>query len=309
MDRLDAIRLFLRVVECGSFSAAAKEAGIGQSAVSKQIAALEKQFNHPLLKRSSRGIALTDAGRTFYDGALRLRDEFDQLELNVKYGADEPAGTLRISVAPVFGRFYIVPRLPALLARYPALNLELRVSERHVDLIEENIDVAIRHGELQDSALTQRKLADSPLITVASPDYLAKYGVPASPAELSEHQCISFNAGRGIHPWRFVDGHGKAFTLMPQGRFQSNDGEQQRAAALAGLGITQFPAWLAGPDLASGALVPVLREFAVGSMPVSAVFATKQTANSKVRVFVEYMLGTLDEDLPLGAGDESGRLV
>ncbi|MXP52005.1 hypothetical protein FD737_02775 [Pantoea sp. Seng] len=158
------------------------------------------------------------------------------------YGADEPAGTLRISVAPVFGRFYIVPRLPALLTRFPALNVELRVSERHVDLIEENIDVAIRHGELQDSALTQRKLADSPLITVASTDYQARYGVPASPAELSEHQCISFNAGRGMHPWRFADGHAKAITLMPQGRFQSNDGEQQRAVALAGLGITQFPA-------------------------------------------------------------------
>lgn len=303
MDRLDAIRLFLRVVEYGSFSAAAKEAGVGQSAVSKQVAALEGQFNQQLLKRSSRGIALTEAGKAFYDGALRLRDEFEQLETRVKFGADEAAGTLRISVAPVFGRFYIVPRLPALLERHPALNIELRVSERHVNLIEENIDVAIRHGELQDSALTQRKLAESPLITLASPEYLAKHGAPTSPAELSEHQCIAFNGGRGVHPWRFLDGHGKPYTLMPQGRFQSNDGEQQRAAALAGMGITQFPAWLAGPDLASGALVPVLREFAVGSMPVSAVFATKQMTNSKVRVFVEYLLGTLREDLPSGVED------
>lgn len=303
MDRLDAIRLFLRVVECGSFSAAAKEAGVGQSAVSKQIAALESQFNHQLLKRSSRGIALTEAGKAFYDGALRLRDEFEQLETRVKYGADEASGTLRISVAPVFGRFYIIPRLPALLERYPALNIELRVSERHVDLIEENIDVAIRHGELQDSALTQRKLSDSPLITVASPAYIARCGEPTSPAELSEHQCIAFNGGRGVHPWHFMDGQGKALTLMPQGRFQSNDGEQQRAAALAGLGITQIPAWIAGTDLASGALVPVLKEFATGTMPVSAVFATKQMANSKVRVFVEYLLGTLREDLPLVGGD------
>lgn len=298
MDRLDAIRLFLRVVECGSFSAAAKEAGVGQSAVSKQVAALEGQFKQQLLKRSSRGIALTEAGEAFYDGALRLRDEFEQLETRVKFGADEAAGTLRISVAPVFGRFYIVPRLPALLERHPALNIELRVSERHVNLIEENIDIAIRHGELQDSALTQRKLAESSLITLASPEYLAKHGAPTSPAELSGHQCIAFNGGRGVHPWRFLDGHGKTFTLMPQGRFQSNDGEQQRAAALAGMGITQFPAWLAGPDLASGALVPVLREFAVGSMPISAVFAAKQMTNSKVRVFVEYLLGTLREDLP-----------
>lgn len=303
MDRLDAIRLFLRVVECGSFSAAAKEAGVGQSAVSKQVAALESQFNQQLLKRSSRGIALTEAGKAFYDGALRLRDEFEQLETHVKFGADEAAGTLRISVAPVFGRFYIVPRLPALLERHPALNIELRVSERHVNLIEENIDVAIRHGEMQDSALTQRKLAESPLITLASPEYLAKHGAPTSPAELSGHQCIAFNGGRGVHPWRFLDKYGKPFTLMPQGRFQSNDGEQQRAAALAGMGITQFPAWLAGPDLASGALVPVLREFAVGSMPISAVFATKQMTNSKVRVFVEYLLGTLREDLPSGVGE------
>ncbi len=298
MDRLDAIRLFMRVVECESFSAAAKEAGVGQSAVSKQIAALESQFNHQLLKRSSRGIALTDAGKEFYDGALRLLDEFDQLESSVKYGADEAAGTLRISVAPVFGRFYIVPRLPALFERYPALNIELHVSERHIDLIEENIDLAIRHGELQDSALTQRKLVESPLITVGSPSYLARHGAPTSPAELGKHQCIVFNGGRGVHPWHFLDEQGKPITYIPQGRFRSNDGEQQRAAALSGMGITQLPAWLAGPDLASGALVPMLREFTRGSMPVSAVFATRQMANSKVRVFVAYLMETLKIDLP-----------
>ncbi|UHM90521.1 LysR family transcriptional regulator [Rahnella victoriana] len=298
MDRLDAIRLFMRVVECESFSAAAKEAGIGQSAVSKQIAALENQFNHQLLKRSSRGIALTDAGKEFYDGALRLLDEYDQLESSVKYGADEAAGTLRISVAPVFGRFYIVPRLPALFERYPALNIELRVSERHIDLIEENIDIAIRHGELQDSALTQRKLAESPLITVGSPDYLARHGAPSSPAELGKHQCIVFNGGRGVHPWHFLDEQGKPIIHIPQGRFRSNDGEQQRAAALSGMGIAQIPAWLAGPDLASGALVPLLREFTRGAMPVSAVFATRQMANSKVRVFVAYLMETLKIDLP-----------
>ncbi|VTQ54686.1 LysR family transcriptional regulator [Campylobacter jejuni] len=298
MDRLDAIRLFMRVVECESFSAAAKEAGVGQSAVSKQIAALENQFNHQLLKRSSRGIALTDAGKEFYDGALRLLDEYDQLESSVKYGADEAAGTLRISVAPVFGRFYIVPRLPALFERYPALNIELRVSERHIDLIEENIDIAIRHGELQDSALTQRKLAESPLITVGSPGYLARHGAPSSPAELGNHQCIVFNGGRGVHPWHFLDEQGKPIIHIPQGRFRSNDGEQQRAAALSGMGIAQLPAWLAGPDLASGALVPLLREFTRGAMPVSAVFATRQMANSKVRVFVAYLMETLKIDLP-----------
>lgn len=298
MDRLDAIRLFMRVVECGSFSAAAKEAGVGQSAVSKQIAALESQFNHQLLKRSSRGIALTDAGKEFYDGALRLLDEFDRLESSIKYGSDEAAGTLRISVAPVFARFYIVPRLPALFERYPALNIELRVSERHIDLIEENIDLAIRHGELQDSALTQRKLVESPLITVASPDYLARQGTPASPAELGDHQCIVFNGSHGVHPWHFRDEQGKPITYIPQGRFRSNDGEQQRAAALSGMGIVQLPAWLAGPDLASGALVPMLREFTIGSTPVSAVFATRQMANSKVRVFVAYLMEILQIDLP-----------
>ncbi|WP_072017037.1 substrate binding domain-containing protein [Enterobacter cancerogenus] len=134
----------------------------------------------------------------------------------------------------------IVPSLPAPLAQYPELNVVNPVSRRHVNLIEKNLDVAIHHSELQNSSLTQRKLADSPLLTVASPDYLAKYGVPASPADLSKHQCIAFNAGRGMHPWRFMDQHGKAITLMPQGRFQSNDGEQQWAAALAGLGLRSF---------------------------------------------------------------------
>lgn len=299
MDRLDAIRLFLRVVECGSFSAAAKEAGVGQSAVSKQIAALESRFNSQLLKRSSRGLALTDAGKAFYDGALRLREEFDQLEANVSYGQAEAAGTLRIAVAPVFGRYYIVPRLPALLERYPALNVELLVSDRHVDLIEENIDLAIRHGELRDSALIQRKLADSPLVTLASSAYLAKHGMPATPADLDQHTCIGFNGGRGVHPWHFINGDGARITHLPQGRFRSNDGEQQRVAALCGLGIAQFPMWLTCGDISSGALVPILQAFTVGSLPISALFATRQVASSKVRVFVDYLQETLNEDLPV----------
>ncbi len=298
MDRLDTIRLFLRVVESGSFSAAAKEIGIGQSAVSKQIAALESKFNSQLLQRSSRGMSLTEAGKVFYDGAIRLRNEFDQLEASVKYRHAEAAGTLRIAVAPVFGRYYIVPRLVALLERYPALNIELQVSERQVDLIEENIDIAIRHGELHDSALTQRKLTDSPLMTVASPAYLLKNGEPASLADLNDHACITFNGGRRVHPWRFINDKGAAVTHLPQGRFCSNDGEQQRSAVLAGLGISQLPAWLACGDLASGAMVPILRQFATGTHPISAVFATRQMTNRKVRVFIDYLFTTLAEDLP-----------
>lgn len=302
MDRLDAIRLFLRVVESGSFSAAAKEIGIGQSAVSKQIAALESKFNSQLLQRSSRGLSLTEAGKVFYNGAIRLRDEFEQLESSVQYRQAEAVGTLRIAVAPVFGRFYIVPRLAALLERYPALNVELLVSERQVDLIEENIDIAIRHGELHDSSLTQRKLADSPLITVASPAYLRKNGVPASPADLCDHACISFNGSRRVHPWRFINEQGAPITHLPQGRFRSNDGEQQRSAVLSGLGIAQLPAWLACGELASGAMEPILRKFSTGTHPISAIFATRQMTSRKIRVFVDYLLATLQEDLPVVEG-------
>src|ERR1700733_14180119 len=159
MDRLDAMRLFVRVVERGSFSAVAREVGVGQSAVSKQIAALEAHLGAQLMRRTSRSMTLTDAGHVFYESALRLVKEFDAAESLVGRGQSAPSGLIRVTVAPVFGRLYIVPRLESFFSRYPEIDLEFLVTDRLVNLVEEGVDLAIHNGAMKDSALIAMRIA------------------------------------------------------------------------------------------------------------------------------------------------------
>lgn len=183
MDRLDAMRLFVRVVERGSFSAVARETGVGQSAVSKQIAALEAHLGAQLMRRTSRSMTLTDAGHIFYESALRLVDEFEAAESLIGRGQSAPSGLIRVTVAPVFGRLYIVPRLPEFFARYPDISVELTGSGRNINLIEEGVDLAIRNGELVDSNMIVRRIAMAPFATVGTPAYFAIRGEPQTPAD------------------------------------------------------------------------------------------------------------------------------
>ncbi len=203
MDRLAAIRMFVRVVQSGSFSAVAREAGVGQPAVSKQITALEAHLGAQLLRRTSRSQSLTEAGQDFYESAVRLIDDLEAAESRVGRGQSAPSGLIRVTVAPVFGRLYIVPRLQEFFARYPDIIVECVVTDRTVNLVEEGVDLAIHNGELKDSTLIARKIARTPVITVASPPYLKKHGEPASPSELERHQCIIYAPLGAPRAWSF----------------------------------------------------------------------------------------------------------
>jgi DNA-binding transcriptional LysR family regulator len=295
MDRLDAMRLFVRVVERGSFSAVAREAGIGQSAVSKQIAALEAHLGAQLMRRTSRRMILTDAGQIFYESALRLVDEFDAAESLVGRGQSAPSGLVRVTVAPVFGRLYIVPRLPAFFARYPDISIELTGAGRAINLIEEGVDLAIRNGELADSSMIVRRIAMAPFATVATPAYLAARGVPRTPAELNAHSCLIFAPNHEPLPWEFRDG---SATILhyPKANFRTEDAEQIRAAVLADLGLAHGPAWVFAPEIASGALRVVLADDAPGPLAISAVHPAGRRLPSKVRVFIDFLVETLAGD-------------
>lgn len=295
MDRLDAMKLFVRVVESGSFSAVAREVGIGQSAVSKQIAGLEAWLNTQLLNRTSRSLSLTETGRVFYEGCLKLTDECSALESTVKHGQAEPSGLVRVAVAPVFGRLYIVPHLSAFFQRFPAIRIELVASERQVNLVEENLDLAIRHGELRDSSLAMRKLAVSPLVTVASQEYLERYGTPQNPAELARHACITYTGGGEDRPWVFAKPAGARLIIQPEGQFRTNDGEHIRAAVLANMGIAQVPAWLVGPELASGTLRAILQDDQTETIAISALYHSRRRLNARVRIFVDFLADKLSE--------------
>lgn len=297
MDRLDGIQLFLRVVEKGSFSAAAREAGIGQSAVSKQIAALEARFGAQLLLRTSRTLRLTDMGQGFYETALKLMDDYASLELLAKQGQAQPKGLVRVAIAPVFGRLYIVPKLPDFLKRYPAIQVETFVSDRSVNLIEDGIDLAIRHGDLADSAMKVRRLASSPYVTVGTPTYFERSGTPMQPSDLSGHACLGFTGGEAIRPWLFKERTGANTTHYPEGQFRTNDGEQIRAAVLAGVGMAHLPAWIVMPEIRSGALKVVLRDYQRNDSAISAVYPSRRELPTKVRVFLEFVEASLGAEL------------
>jgi LysR family transcriptional regulator, regulator for bpeEF and oprC len=288
MDRLDAIGLFVRVVDSGSFSAVARTLGLGQPAVSKQIAALEAHLGAQLLQRTSRSLTLTEAGRDFYESAVRLVGDLEAVESRVGRGRIAPSGLVRATVAPVFGRLYIVPRLREFFARYPEVAVELVVADRLINLVEEGVDVGIHNGELSDSSLIASKIAQTPVITVATPAYLAARGEPTTPAELERHACVIYAQQGAPRAWRF-NGRFGPITHQPKGAFRTNDAEQIRTAVLADLGLAHTPGWLFASEIASGAVRLVLTDYEPAKLSISAVRPGGRFLASKVRVFIDFL--------------------
>lgn len=291
MDRLDAMRLFVRVVETGSFSAVAREAGVGQPAVSKQIAALEQHLGASLLNRSSRALNLTDAGQVYYDATVRLLEDLDHAETSVGRGQTQPSGLLRVALSAGFGRLYVVPMLADFHRRYPDIVTDIVVSDRFVDLIEEGIDVAIRLGELSPSQLIARRIGTSARVTVAAPAYLDRNGAPAHPRDLHDHARIAFTFQRRKRDWEFSTPEGP-LRHTPDGPVRANDAEHIRAAALAGLGIVQAPNWLFSDDIQAGTLREVLVGYPGLPFPIHAVLPAGRQRTSRVRAFVDHIAAT-----------------
>src|ERR1700756_1271546 len=295
MDRLESIKIFVGVVESGRFSAGVGELGTGQPAISKQVAALEEHLGAQLLMRPSRSLSLTEAGRDFFESAVRLIADLEAAESRVGYGQASPSGVVRISAAPAFSRLYVVPQLPAFRVRYPKVVVESLVSERTSNLVEEGIDLAIRNGALADSSLIARKIGESAVIAVASADYLERKGVPKRPRELDRHDGVIFVSQDGPRPWTFASRAGQISYQAPAS-FRSNDGEQLRAAVLAGLGVTQAPHWLFAADIRAGTVRRILRDHERGKLPISAVRPTSRRQPSKVAVFVDFLAELLVDE-------------
>jgi LysR family transcriptional regulator for bpeEF and oprC len=295
MDRMAAISLFVRVVDSGSFSAVARSLGVGQPAVSKQIAALEAHLGAQLLQRTSRSVALTEAGRDFYESGVRLLGDLEAAESRVGRGQIAPSGLVRANVTPVFGRIHIVPRLGEFFARYPGVSVEFLVTDHLVNLVEEGVDVGVHNGELSDSTLIARKIAQTPIVTVATPAYLAAHGEPETPGDLEAHACVIYAPDGAPRVWGFAGRFGP-LAHHPKGAFRTNDAEQIRAAVLADLGVAHTPAWLFASEMASGAVRPVLTEFEPPRLAISAVRPGGRFLASKVRVFIDFLAKTFAEE-------------
>jgi LysR family transcriptional regulator for bpeEF and oprC len=296
---LDRIRTFVRVVERGTFSAVAREAGIGQPAVSKKVAALEEHLGVQLLLRSTSNVHLTDAGQDFYESMVRVLDDFDAAHGRVGSGQFDPSGVVRVSMTPFLGRTYVVPRLPALFERHPRIVVELRVSERTPNLIEEGIDVAVHTGELPDSSLIAHRLGETAVVTVATPAYLAKHGVPRRPSDLADHRGVVFTPFGAPSPWRYRTDDAGLVRHTPMGSFRTDDAEAIRSAVLAGLGIGVAPGWLFAREMSTGEVTWVLRAFAPPLLPVSALLPAGRRVPTRVRMVVELLERVFHEDVHL----------
>lgn len=288
MDRLDVLGLFVRVVESGSFSKAARATGVGQPAVSKQIAALEARLGSPLVTRSSRGLSVTAAGQDYYEFARRILVEIEEADAQVGRGQRAPAGVVRVAASPAFGRLYLVPRLAELAARHPGITLHLDVSERRADLVGEGVDVAVRMGRLGDSTLVARRIGTMRPVTVASRGYVAAHGTPRVPADLAGHNCLGYVFDGETLAWGFRGPDGPT-TVEPRGTFRCNEGEALRAAVLAGLGIGHVASWLLAAELASGEVVRLLPDFAPDPFPIHALTPAGRRLPSRVRLMVDLL--------------------
>ncbi|MGO4566914.1 LysR family transcriptional regulator [Rhizobium sp. 2YAF20] len=288
MDRFSSLRLFVRVVERGSFSHVGRELGIGQPAVSKQIAALEARLGVPLLNRTSRGLNPTAAGQDLYESATRILGDLEETELRIGQNRISPAGLVRLATPPALGRMYIIPRLPAFIQRHPNVSIDLSVSERRVDLVREGIDIALRVGALADSSLVARRIGDLHMVVAATPAYLEQHGIPLSPADLRSHNLIVGQTQGATQAWKFKGLEGPIL-LEPEGTIRSNDAEDQRAAVLAGLGIGYAGRAMFAADIRAGAIVPILESYAPAPSPIHVVSASGRQLPERFRVVIDFL--------------------
>lgn len=300
MDRLAAIEIFVRVIDTGSFSAAARYQGVGQPAVSKAVAQLEDWLGVRLLLRSTRSLAPTEAGRNFYDHAKRTVEEADEAVRAARGAAVGLSGRLRVSAPVCFARLHVIPRLPDFLASHPQLDLDLRLDERNVDLVDEGIDIALRMGDLPDSSMLVRRIGQARRLVIATPAYLERHGTPASPDDLQGHQLVIYTHGGVGETCTFRRGAVET-TIVPRGRISITASEGVRAAVLADIGLTVASEWSFTPELASGTVVPVMVDWVLAPIALSAVFPTGRLVSAKARAFIAFVEHCLEPRVGLAA--------
>ena len=289
------MEMFVRVVETGSFSKAAREFNTTQPTVTKQVAATEARLKVRLLNRNTRGVSLTAAGSLYYDKCKNIVREAEEAESIVQLRQNQAQGLLRVGTSVAFGRRVVVPLALEYMRRHPQVQLDLSFEDRYVDLIAQGIDVAIRMGKLADSSLGARYLGTNPWAMVAAPGYLKKHGTPKRAQDLSAHVALIYSSVVGDEFWRMHTPKGDAVTVPVSGRFRSNNLSAVLAAARDGLGIALMPRYVASESLAAGKVVEVLGDHALPEQEIHAVFPSPKLVPGKVSGFVAFLQGRFAE--------------
>ena len=295
MDRIQAVRLFIRVVDMGSFSKAAADMGVGQPAATKMVALLEKKLGSRLLHRSTHGVTPTEIGALYYEKCKLIAHHVEEAETVAALMQSQVQGGLRITTSVAFGRRVLGPMVMRFMQMHPKLQVELNFEDRVVSLVEQGMDVAIRMGPLMDSTLGARFLGDNPWVVVASRDYLSKAGTLTEPADLVGHQALIYSTVQSDARWSFTGAQGEVATIPVSGPLRSNNLSALVMAARSGLGVAALPRYVANDSLASGALVQVLEDWRLPSQEIHAVYPSPSLVPAKVSGLVAWLQGQFGE--------------
>lgn len=291
MDRITSMTAFVQVVDHGSFSGAAKRLELSPAMVTSHVQALEKRLGIQLLNRTTRKVSVTEAGRAFYDRCILILAEVEEAETAASELHATPRGRLRVNTSAALARL-VAPLIAEYVATYPEVSFDLIMTDRLVDLVEEGFDLALRAGPLPDSTLMTRRLGLGRKILCASPAYIARNGTPKHPADLADHNCLTYMNSFLEHRWHFTGPDGE-HEVEVAGNLRTNSIEGMRAAALAGLGICLMPAINTGDDLAAGRLVRLLPDFRTSEAIIQAVYPPSRHISVKVRTFLDLLAGRM----------------
>jgi DNA-binding transcriptional LysR family regulator len=292
MDRLDAMHLFVRVAELGSFSAVALQLGVARSVVTRQIAALEAHLGVKLMVRSTRRLALTSAGTAYLEKCRVILNLVESAEADVAEERLTPRGNIRISLPLSFGLKRLAPLLLDFSQRYPEVSLVMDYTDRQVNLIEEGIDLSIRITRRLEAGDVARKIGTGQMLVVAAPDYLARHGCPQHPAELIHHECLGYTAAGKQQNWQFmINGQLENFPI--RSRINANNGDVLTEAAAQGLGITCQPDFITDSFLAAGRIAPILADYPIPELGIYAMLPSNRQVPHRVRVLMDYLTTAL----------------
>ena len=295
MDRLSAIQVFAQVVESGSFAKAAERLALSTSATSRHVAELEAHLQTRLLNRTTRRVSLTESGRAFYERAVQLLADLEEAEQEAARAAVVPRGTIRLTTSVNFGVRHLAPAIADFLARHAEVRFDVSLSDRVIDLVEEGFDLAVRVGTAGSENVVARKLGETRLVPCASPQYLSAHPAPKTPEDLAAHNCFTYEYVTPRNLWRFRDATGAERAVRIAGTLHSNNGDLLAEVAARGCGIVFEPAFIVGPEVRAGRLVPLLQEFMPPPVPIYAVYPSRKHLSAKVRSFVDFLVARFED--------------
>lgn len=300
MDRFDAMRAFARVVETGSFTKAADTLHMSRTSVTQLVQQLEARLRVRLLNRTTRKVNVTADGAAYYERVLRLLADLDDAETSLSSASSVPGGRLRVDVPSPLARMILIPALPAFHARYPEIQLDLGVSDRMVDIIDEKVDCVVRGGELTDQSLMARRIGDLPLGVYASPRYLERAGSPSHPSELENtHHCVVGFLGSRLGNPIAMQRHEESIKVQGRYVLSTDDGNSYLAAGLAGLGVLWLPDYMARDHLASGELIALFEDWRLDPMPLYLAYPPNRHVSAKLRVFINWIAELMAQHSPV----------